>query len=95
MRWLSLVVIAGLLAAAIGASSSCAGTGADGPDLLSPPDGGGGDQPDDLAIVGCFMGQPLNESQLLNACTDAERIERPHRVPKTVWDGKSPLPPAL
>lgn len=43
---------------------------------------------------GCFMGTPQSERELLNRCTDAERVDRPHRVPERVWDGRGPLPPA-
>ena len=45
------------------------------------------------AVIKCFAGTPQTEAELLNRCTDAERIVRPHRVPMTVWDGKGPLPP--
>lgn len=43
---------------------------------------------------GCFMGTPQSERELLNSCTDAERVLRPHRIPDRVWDGRGPLPPA-
>ncbi|MCS6913948.1 MAG: hypothetical protein RMK29_14410 [Myxococcales bacterium] len=40
----------------------------------------------------CFSGEPQTELELLNRCTDAERIERAHRIPAHLWDGQGPLP---
>lgn len=40
----------------------------------------------------CFMGTPSKEDELLNRCTEAERIDRPSSIPTATWDGKSPLP---
>ncbi len=60
----------------------------DGDPILS---GDGGTKPD-LAEGLCFMGTPQNESQLLNRCTDAERIERGSHIPSSTWDGTSSLP---
>lgn len=53
--------------------------------------GDGGTKPD-LAEGLCFMGTPQNEGQLLNRCTDAERIERGSHIPSSTWDGTSTLP---
>jgi hypothetical protein len=38
------------------------------------------------------MGTPSKEEELLNRCTEAERIDRPSAIPPAKWDGKSPLP---
>ncbi len=38
------------------------------------------------------MGTPTTELQLLNRCTDAEKIERGTHIPATTWDGQLPLP---
>lgn len=53
-------------------------------------DGGGGDGFDDG--VHCFTGTATTEVQLLNHCTEAERVERATHIPQATWDGKSPLP---
>src|SRR5688572_17322292 len=74
------------------AASACATTNNNSePDMsLSDPDGGVGDGP--VEPMGCFMGSPQTEPELLNRCTDAEKVERPGRVPAGQWDGKGPLP---
>lgn len=41
----------------------------------------------------CFTGVPTTELELLNRCTDADRIDRATRVPTALWDGAGPLPP--
>lgn len=53
-------------------------------------DGGGSDGGDD--IWRCYMGTPTKESELLDRCTEAERIDRASAIPAATWDGKSPLP---
>lgn len=40
----------------------------------------------------CYMGAPTKESELLDRCTEAERIDRASAIPTATWDGKSPLP---
>ncbi|HND10180.1 MAG TPA: hypothetical protein PLY80_07070 [Pseudomonadota bacterium] len=54
--------------------------------------GDGGVQKGDLAEGPCFMGTPQTEPNLLNRCSDAERIERGSKIPASLWDGQSPLP---
>jgi hypothetical protein len=53
-------------------------------------DGGGSDGGDD--IWRCYMGTPTKESELLDRCTEAERIDRASAIPAATWDSKSPLP---
>ena len=53
---------------------------------------GDGGAKGDLAEGPCFMGTPTTELQLLNRCTDAEKIERGTHIPATTWDGQLPLP---
>ncbi len=55
-----------------------------------PTDGGDVDGGD--GMWRCFMGTPSKEEELLNRCTEAERIDRPSAIPTATWDGKSPLP---
>ncbi|MBL9003731.1 MAG: hypothetical protein JNJ46_05755 [Myxococcales bacterium] len=55
-----------------------------------PSDGGDTDGGD--GMWRCFMGTPSKEEELLNRCTEAERIDRPSAIPPAKWDGKSPLP---
>ncbi len=58
-----------------------------------PPSSGDGGTPDGGdGMWRCFMGTPTKEDELLNRCTEAERIDRPSAIPKATWDGKSPLP---
>ncbi len=40
----------------------------------------------------CYMGTPTKESELLDRCTEAERIDRASAIPPATWDGQSPLP---
>lgn len=61
----------------------------DGPEV---PDGGKVDAAD-MGEWHCFTGTAQTEEQLLDHCTEAERIDRPTNVPPTVWDPKNPLPP--
>lgn len=53
-------------------------------------DGGNTDGGD--GIWRCYMGVPSKEDELLNRCTEAERIDRASAIPATTWDAKSPLP---
>lgn len=89
--WLVPLLLVLLAPLALVLMPACAGTGmcecaSDGgllPSLdLAAQDG---------AEEGCFMGNPMTEPELLNKCTDAEKIERPHRVPSKLWDGRTPL----
>lgn len=87
-----LLLCGALIGGALLLAPSCASTdGGQGEDLAQPAgDGGAGDGGADP--MGCFMGNPQTEPELLNRCTEAERIERPSRVPAELWDGKAPLP---
>jgi hypothetical protein len=82
----------GWLLAAVCAGPACATTGmGEEPDMsMATGDGGMGDA--GTEPMGCFMGNPQTEPELLNRCTDAEKVERPGRVPAGQWDGKGPLP---
>lgn len=53
-------------------------------------DGGVKPQPGDMAWH-CFTGTPATEEQLLDRCTEAERVDRPSNIPVTTWDPKDPL----
>ena len=57
-----------------------------------PGSGDGGSGGDGGTEVRCFSGTAITEQQLLNRCTEAERVERPSRIPTMTWDGKSKLP---
>lgn len=50
-------------------------------------DGGAGDGGDNMWR--CFMGVPATETELLNRCTEAERVERASAIPADKWDGKT------
>jgi hypothetical protein len=77
----------------LGAGAACATTDSgDEPDMSLPGPGDGGAGDGGGEPTECFMGTPQSEPELLNRCTDAERIDRRHRVPLMVWDGKGPLP---
>ena len=60
-------------------------------DMGQDRDGGGGNS-DGGDVPLCFAGTPTDELQLLTRCTEAERVERPMRVPAATWDPKTPLP---
>ncbi|MFO0573178.1 MAG: hypothetical protein U1A78_04200 [Polyangia bacterium] len=60
-------------------------------DMAGDRDGGSGDT-DGGDPIRCFAGTPTDELQLLTRCTEAERVERPMRVPASTWDPKTPLP---
>lgn len=81
----------------LGLGVSCAATDTGGDDLgdggTSTTDDGGGDGAD-LGEALCFSGTPRTEPELLNQCTDAEHVDRPHRIPSRDWDGMGPLPAA-
>ena len=90
VRWGS-----GLLVVALGLMSSqlrCADANNHFMDDGDPMLTGDGGTKTDMADGLCFMGTPQTESQLLNRCTDAERIERGSHIPSSTWDGTSSLP---
>jgi hypothetical protein len=60
-------------------------------DMATDRDGGSGNR-DGGDEIRCFAGTPTDELQLLTRCTEAERVERPMRVPAATWDPKTPLP---
>lgn len=53
---------------------------------------GGTDKPDGDDLWQCFTGTATNEAELLDHCTEAERVDRASSIPATTWDGTSPLP---
>ena len=55
------------------------------------PDGGDQGDGGDMEWH-CFTGTAQTEDQLLNHCTEAERIERATNVPASLWDPQTPLP---
>lgn len=52
----------------------------------------GGDTDGGDNVWRCYMGTPTKESELLDRCTEAERIDRASSIPAATWDGTSPLP---
>lgn len=91
----SLRLGGGLLIAALGLFSSqlrCAGADNYFTDDADPSVVGDGGVKGDMAEGPCFMGTPQTEAQILNRCSDAERVERGTHIPPTTWDGSYPLP---
>ncbi|MFT3754967.1 MAG: hypothetical protein QM769_03305 [Pseudoxanthomonas sp.] len=97
-RWWSAGVAGvGLFTLLLGASQlRCANAegGWEGDASVNNPDGGRSDggNPDGGEDVRCFTGTATTELQLLNHCTEAEKVERASSIPAKTWDGKSPLP---
>jgi hypothetical protein len=63
-------------------------------------DGGGGDTPKDAAIdaaeqpdAGCFAGTPVTHEQIINACTQAQKIYKTSKPPLLKDDGSLPALP--
>jgi hypothetical protein len=56
------------------------------------PGGGDGGTDGGEDSTKCYTGTATSELQLLNHCTEAERVERATKIPTKTWDGKSPLP---
>jgi hypothetical protein len=94
-RWQSLLRL-GLLGAGLlflTSQMTCAEVASYWNDDNRPPmTGDGGDVDGGDGMWRCFMGTPSKEEELLNRCTEAERIDRPSAIPTATWDGKSPLP---
>jgi len=57
------------------------------------PGGDGGPKPPEGDMAWhCFTGTAATEEQLLDHCTEAERVDRVSNIPVTTWDPKDPLP---
>ena len=82
---------AALLASQLHCAEAEVGWKNDDPGQGDMPGGDGGRDGGDDGVH-CFTGTATTEVQLLNHCTEAERVDRASHIPMTTWDGKSPLP---
>jgi hypothetical protein len=93
----SLLLVLGLgLFVLLGSQLHCADVAGDwgtndGGDSDMPGNGDGGAD-GGYDGVHCYTGTATSELLLLNHCTDAEHVDRATHIPKTTWDGQSPLP---